>query len=160
MGDFNTVRDNKLDIVSGTLHSQRTINSFNEFSDLFNLHDIWREQNPNLKAYTWSKPNMTSARRLDYILTGANFTDSNYNLETYFQSVELTDHRSVILNISDQTTNKSNNIFKIDNRLLKDKNYVNIIKNVIRDTAMEYNDLNPELRWEIIKVEIKQKSEQ
>ena len=105
LGDFNTVRDNKLDIISGTLHAQRTIDAFNEFSELSYLHDIWREQNPNLKA---SKPNMTSARRLDYILTGSSFTNSNHNLETYFQSVELTDHRSVILNIGDQTNTRSN----------------------------------------------------
>ena len=80
LGDFNTVRDNKLDIISGTLHAQRTIDAFNEFSELSYLHDIWREQNPNLKA---SKPNMTSARRLDYILTGSSFTNSNHNLETF-----------------------------------------------------------------------------
>ena len=43
---------------------------------------------------------------------------------------------------------------------MKDEHYVKIIKQTIKDTAIEYHDLNPQLRWEIIKVEIKQKSEQ
>ena len=50
--------------------------------------------------------------------------------------------------------------FKIDNQLLKDKYFVNIIKKTIRDTAIEYHNFNPQLKWEIIKVEIRQKSEQ
>ena len=160
VGDFNTVRDNSLDIVSGTLHSQRTIDAFNEFIELFNCQDIWREQNLKIKTFTWSKPNMMSARRLDYILIGSNFLNSRFSLDTSFHSVVMTDHRAVVLNINEKKRTNGNNIFKLDNRLLKDEHYVKIIKQTIKDTAIEYHDLNPQLRWEIIKVEIKQKSEQ
>ena len=128
--------------------------------EIFNLQDIWREQNLKFKTFSWSKPNMTSARRLDYILTGSSFLSSSYTLDTSYQSVVLTDHRAVILSIKDRKNSKCNANFKLDNRLLKDQSYVNIIKKTIRDTAIEYSSLNPQLRWEIIKVEIKQKTEQ
>ena len=160
LGDFNTVRNNDLDIISGKPHSKRTIDAFNEFVSTFNLHDVWREQNPRLKDYTWSRPDLSTARRLDYILVGSNVYKSDHKLCTRIQTAVLTDHRAVILSIEKNTNKRGNNIFKIDNRLLRDKYYVGIIKNAINDTAREYDALNAQLKWEMIKVVIKQKTEQ
>lgn len=40
----------------------------NDFMSDNNLHDIWKEINPNVKNFTWYKPNGTCTSRLDYWL--------------------------------------------------------------------------------------------
>ena len=54
---------------------------------------------------------MTSARRLDYILTGLSFSNSRYALDANYQTVVHTDHRAIILNMNDSKINYSNNFF-------------------------------------------------
>ena len=160
LGDFNTVRDNSLDIISGTMHSKRTIAAFNDFIEWFDFNDIWREQNPKIKDYTWCRPDMTSARRLDYILTGLNLCLPEYRMNTHFHTIALTDHRAVVLSLNTEETARGNSIFKIDNRLLNDINYVNIIKKTISDTVDNNIDLDPQLKWEMVKIKIREISEQ
>ena len=93
MGDFNAVRDNELDIIEGGAHPLRVVDLFNTFIENMSLHDVWREQNLNVKSFTWSKGNTlrSAARRLDYILLGNQLTKLCFKPE--IQYIGLTDHR-------------------------------------------------------------------
>ena len=67
-GDFNTVLNNQLDIISGENHNVNIVNSFNNLvNDLF-VVDIWRHLHGNKKEFSWNKEKPFIARRLDYIL--------------------------------------------------------------------------------------------
>ena len=68
-GDFNTVRSNSLDIISGAPHDEGEINLFASFIDNLNLHDTWRKFYPKTKDFTWHRKSPFTARRLDYILS-------------------------------------------------------------------------------------------
>ena len=50
-GDFNSVLDNKLDIISGDNHPEVVVTRFNGFIDHCDLIDSWRMFNPEHKEY-------------------------------------------------------------------------------------------------------------
>lgn len=55
-----------------------------------NLHDIWREINPNSKSFSWYKQNGTCKSRLDYWL-GSNEILS-HTTKTLISKAPLSDH--------------------------------------------------------------------
>ena len=55
LGDFNMVRDNELDIISGEYHDVNMVNKFKSFSNELLLTDIWRHLNGRKKEYSWCK---------------------------------------------------------------------------------------------------------
>ena len=55
LGDFNTVMNNDMDIISGNKHSERVITKFNEVINFLGLADYFRLTNPFLKTFTWSR---------------------------------------------------------------------------------------------------------
>ena len=91
------------------------------------LHDVWRENNPNVKTYTWSKGKTVnnSARRLDYIFLGNMLT--KFSSEQNIQYIGFTDHRLVSTVITPICQKKGPGIFKINTSLFKDKHYVKLI---------------------------------
>ena len=78
-GDFNSVLNNQLDILTGLPHSLKETQSFNNFVKNFDLTDCFRKKNPTCNDYSWirfnhnsDKPNDCVARRLDFILCNKN----------------------------------------------------------------------------------------
>ena len=67
LDDFNCVVYNKIDIISGELHSTEVIKCFNNLLSNLNINDIWHINHPYDKDYTWSGNKPVIARRLDYI---------------------------------------------------------------------------------------------
>ena len=159
LGDFNTVSNNKLDIISGNGHPEITINRFNSFMAELDLIDIWREQHSNEKSHTWSRQfPLFIARRLDYILLAENLS---FNAEdSYIKSYGFSDHRAVGVNLNYQTFKHGPSIYKINIELLKDTEYVNLINSLLQKSEDKFKDLDAHLKWEMIKVEIRELSQQ
>ena len=156
MGDINIVKSNNLDIIAGSAHTKRSVSELNKFVDNYNLIDVWRTQNPNTKEYTWGKNNNQkstfTARRLDYIFTNQNIFPFCQDADIH--SLGFSDHRAVSLSFNFSAFQRGPNIFKLNTDLLKDIDFVNIIKreiNLIKDMT----ELNPHLKWEFIKIKIK-----
>ena len=154
-GDFNTVLNNKLDIISGENHDMRDINYFKTFIDKFDLHDIWRLHNPDVKDFTWSKKqnNLFLARRLDYILCN-DFSLSSINSIEH-NIICCSDHKAVV--VTTQTSNfiRGPGIWHFNNSLLHDQIYTTRINKTIDTYINETVTLNPTMRWELLKAEIK-----
>ena len=92
-GDFNiAVAD--LDIVLGLPHNKEIRNSLVNFLQRFNFTDCWRLLHPTEKAYTWSKSNPLSARRLDYVFAGESLCGAVHDSE--IQTIGFSDHRLVV----------------------------------------------------------------
>ena len=66
-GDMNCTLD-KMDIIAGEAHSEKSVNTFRHFVNNWVLVDTWRVNHPDEKSFTWKKSNPFVARRLDYIL--------------------------------------------------------------------------------------------
>ena len=101
MGDWNMVRSNKLDIVSGLPHPKKSIINFNNFLEELSLIDIWRSQNPETKNYTYSKFNNSNskfiARRLDFIFINQPLIAYCHKADIH--TIGFSDHRAVTLNL-------------------------------------------------------------
>ena len=103
-----------------------------------NLHlvDIWRELHPTERKFTWQKYNETKCARLDYFLISSSLTP-------YVQSAEMlpsfcSDHSGIVLKVDFQKFQRGRGFWKFNSSLLKDKNYVTIIKSTIKRVVAQY----------------------
>ena len=92
------------------------------------------------KQYTWRTNNRSKQARLDFFLISENFLIDTENvcLETGYR----TDHSMVILKFKGPTTRKTKSFWKFNNSLLKDKEYVKIVKQVIEQVKTQYRDIS------------------
>ena len=154
-GDFNTVLDNKLDIVSGEKHANSLVNAFNDLTHDCDIHDVWRVFNSDTKEYTWSRRtgDRFIARRLDYLFL--NREALNAAFETNIFSVPASDHRGIYVNLKISNNVRGPGYFKFNNQLLKYPAFARKINNLI-DSFLEQNqNLSPVDKWELMKLSMK-----
>ena len=157
LGDTNIVKSNNLDLISGLKHSTKSVSEFNNLVNNLKLVDVWRSQNINKKEYTWSKTNSIKstfiARRLDYIFVNNNLLPFCHNAN--IKSIGFSDHRAVTLTFNFSAFQRGPSSFKMNVNLLKDMDFINIVKRDIAEVKNLEMDLDPHIRWELIKIKIK-----
>ena len=158
MGDFNTVVDNDLDVISGNKHKENVIEMFKEFIYTFNLVDSWRVKNPTAQSFTWSRDNPLTARRLDYVLAQEQFVPFLYHSE--IKNIGFSDHRAVIIKLRFSNFKRGPSIFKMNVSLLSDVEFVELIKRKIQKVINDNHIMDPQLIWENIKIEIRETTQQ
>ena len=154
-GDFNTVHDNELDIIAGEIHPEAAVLKFKSFIENCDLVDAWRMFNPETKEYTWSKSSPFIARRLDYVLVSNSVFDNV--TEAVITSMSGTDHRGCSLRIKCCGVVRGPGSWHFNGSLLKDVTFVNLMNDLIGTYATEgdYSDYDEQMRWEILKLKIK-----
>ena len=152
-GDFNTVLNNNLDIISGEHHAANDISLFNSLINDYELHDIWRKFNPNVKDFTWSKNNPFIARRLDFIFCN-NFAYSKA-LNVDHLVITCSDHKAVTVTIQNSNFVRGPGIWRFNDSLLQDRNYIDIINALIEEFQSDQTINDPILKWDLLKAEIK-----
>ena len=152
LGDFNVVLNNDLDIISGLPHSKHTVDNFNSLINRMNLVDIWRVNNRNTRAFTWScnRPKFT-ARRLDYIFLSNSLT--HYYKDVKLKNFGFSDHKGVIIDLVFDTFKRGPPHYKFNKRLLNNIEFINKVRSEIE--KIETMDLNPHLKWEYAKIQIR-----
>ena len=159
-GDFNSVLDNELDIISGEKHSCRKVENFNNFIHSNDVYDAWRLNNTLDREFTWSRIINGSliARRLDYILTSDSVIDDT--LECQILSFPNSDHRGVFIKLKDFNINRGPGYWKLNNALLNEQDYLTLINNVIDVFTYEHERKGTckELTWELLKIQIKEET--
>ncbi len=155
-GDFNFYMSKSIDKVD----SMSTFNDKSEYQEevktmleSFNLVDSWRVIYPDVRRYTWHARGLAS--RLDYLfisehlLNVINAVDINPGL--------FSDHG--ILQASFEISSgqdKGRGIWKFNNTLLHDQEYVKEIKSLIETTYLNVDHLEDKiLKWEVIKMKIR-----
>ena len=148
-GDFNIIQNPDLDKYKGENEKPgKVARSLEELKSYFNLSDIWRVHNPNLRRYTWRRRNPLQQSRLDYWLVS----------ETLNNSVQLTDigiafksdHNAVhlALNVNNEAV-RGKGYWKLNNSLLNDEDYVMMIVNKIESMVDELNQIaDKRLAWD------------
>ena len=151
LGDFNTVLNNKLDIISGEPHADFIVNRFKCFINELLVKDIWRYLHGNKKEFTWSRNRPFIARRLDFIFTSDNLLP--FCKESEIKEIGFSDHKAVYLNIDFSTFERGASFYKFNVSLLHDQKLVDeIVKEIDRIKNL---DMDPHLKWEYIKATIK-----
>ena len=138
-GDWNTILNPSVDARNYLSYSSRPRNRkiLNETMENLDLVDIYRVVFPNKKAYTWRKFNTIKQSRLDYfIISNSLVTEVNFvDILTGYRS----DHSLVCLYLNTEHKNDNKKSYwKFNNSLLKDKTYVDSIKNVIFNVIKQY----------------------
>lgn len=150
-GDFNTVLDIHLDKKNGKLDTHKACRSkINGLMEKLALVDIWRHKHPDLKQYTWhssQKPPIFC--RLDYFLLSDNLL--NITVRSEHISSYKSDHSIVSLELDFVNIERGPGYFKLNNSLILDPEYQQIIRASIIDIAALNNKANPNTLWELIK---------
>ena len=99
------------------------------------LTDVWRENNPQCKRYTWRKPNPFKQARLDFILLSD-------HLMWHFDDTDIlpgyrSDHSIVMLKLKFGKDIKHNTFWKFNRSLLRDKEYLDQKKSITLKRALK-----------------------
>ena len=137
VGDWNVAMDPNIDCDNYIhINNPKAREEIEKMTRDLGLADIWREDNPECRRYTWRKKNPLKQSRLDYFLL------SDY-LFWYFESTDIlpgyrSDHSMVTLTLSFGEKINVKTFWKFNSSLLKDIKYVEEINAEIKIVLKEY----------------------
>ena len=152
LGDFNLVKDNDLDIVSGLPHLVKTVQIFNNVIKNLDLIDIWRKTHGRKKDFSWSCNTPFTARRLDYIFTSLNLLPFCINCELI--NIGFSDHKAVLVSMDFSKFKRGPGTYKFNTKLLHNNQFVSEVKQEI--LKINQMNLTPHEKWEYVKIQIKE----
>ena len=155
-GDFNMVEDPENDRVPPRQdkHYTHGMEKLNILKEQHKLYDKWRIQNPSKKCYTWKsrKTNENMKSRIGRIYISQKITLINQEIKEYVYS----DHRLLMMKIQIPTKHKKGpGYWKLNTEVLHDQQYVQHIKDIIRENTTEEAST---AWWERFKLTIKYES--
>ncbi len=139
-GDWNVVQNFEKDTYKySKLNNPKAQEKISEMENALGIVDIWRARNMDEKKYTWRGPN-SKMSRLDYFLVSEDIAD--LTCKTDIKPGYKSDHSLITLELSLINQPKGRGTWKFNNSLLRDKDYVNIVKQTIRETTEQYSLAN------------------
>ena len=136
-GDFNIVIDPTKDSYNYKhINNPQSRNCLKETMDSLSLKDAFRYFNKDARCYTWHKKNPIKRARLDYFIVSENLTDhiDKCNIKPGYRS----DHSFIELIITLCKFERGRGLWKLNCSLLKDKEYLININNVIDREKLRY----------------------
>ena len=138
-GDWNLVLNQSLDthnyIRENNTNARREVHRQME---KYGLIDPWREMHPDSKRFTWHQKgsNPHKFARLDFFLISRTLFPfvTHTNIKAGIQS----DHSIIGIKIDFSKFIRGRGFWKLNNSLLKEPSYVELVKNVIIDTTFLY----------------------
>ena len=136
-GDWNIALDPKLDSNHpSNIYKVKSRQVLSSFMNSNNVIDIFRILHGSARKYTWKRFNGTQRSRIDYFLISDNLTqivqDSDIRLGY------LSDHSIIRLCLKTDKTKRHRPFWKFNNSLLRDIDFVKIIKQVIKEVKNQY----------------------
>jgi len=154
-GDFNFVWNVSMDKLGGRPRThENSKNLLIEWCNNMDIIDIWRVKHPDLREYTWkSRFPPYIYERLDYFITSASICNKTPNcvIKPGFKS----DHRPVILDILFSDCARGPGFWKLNNTLLSDNKYAELITKTIKDAIKDNKGCNPNLLLDTVKCRIR-----
>lgn len=137
-GDFNLILDKDLDSMNyKNLNNPKARTEVLKLIDTFNLKDVFREQCPFLKRYTWRKKNPIKQARLDFFLISESLQTMSPCIK--HENSYRSDHSPVLFQCKLNEFIKGKGFWKFNNSLLTDKDYINIIKKLLNNIICQYS---------------------
>jgi exonuclease III len=154
-GDMNCI-DWPTDRAS--LATDKSSETYRNMKKTLNITDTWKLMHPDANDFTYIDPsfrNMNS--RIDVICVSEELVDKVENSE--HKLTPCPDHKAVVVSIRCTERKRGPGYWKLNTSILREENYVNIIRGVISDTISEYNnmtDIDKSMIWELIKIRVKE----
>ena len=136
-GDFNFVMDPQKDCYGYSTRSN--ICAQRKFSDVctkHNLVDVWRFKNQNKQQFTWHTSDFSKGSRLDMFFVSEHLT--NVCSELKIVPGYKTDHNIISMNFQVSISQRGSGLWKFNESLLNDDDYINKVHEVINKTVTEY----------------------
>ena len=136
-GDFNFVMNANVDSFNyAREYNTNAKRIFVNFINDNDLVDIWRVRNPNKLEYTWSRNNPLKCGRLDMLFINDDLTSSVRDIT--IKPGYRTDHSLVVMKIQVMEAEKGPGIWKFNESVLQDVEYINTVKSTLRDIVYQY----------------------
>ena len=156
-GDFNcalTEKDKKGE--NPVSKKASVIKEINQLCYTYNLTDVWRSLNPDLKSFTWRNKSFKIQCGLDYFLVSQDLC----RLATSCKIVHAaeTDHSEIPIHFKNESANqrKGPGFWKFNNSLLKDEKCINKLRNNLDRYKDNYKDVEDRgLQLNLLKMEIR-----
>ena len=139
-GDFNLVLYPHIDYCNYIqINNPRARDKLLEIIDERSLIDPFRELFPDLKRYTWRKKTPFKQARLDFYLFTENMLTNltGCKIEPSYRS----DHSMVVIELTFNPFIRGKGLWKFNNSLLYDQEYIKIVKEKITDVKKQYSAL-------------------
>ena len=159
IGDFNLVMEVEKDRKNTYHNNNNARDEVENLIDEFSLRDVWRVQNEDVFEYSWFKRGcIQKASRIDFALVSGGL-DQKTKMAQYLPGI-MTDHRALYICIELTTNERGVGYWKLNNRLLQNKDYVGMMNLEIERTLHASVNKQPNEIWEILKVRIKKRSQE
>ena len=136
-GDFNLVLDPKIDCQNyAHINNPKARSVLLDTMNQMKLIDAFRTVHPTLRRYSWRKRNPVKQSRLDYFLISGPMIDiiSKCDILSGYRS----DHSILELKIVFHRFERGRGVWKMNNSLLKDQSYLDIINKAIEYEKLKY----------------------
>ena len=136
-GDYNFVVNPEIDSFNysreNNTNAKRTFLSSCSKHDLV---DVWRLKNPDKKEYTWIKPTPLKGGRLDMFFISEHLLQrcSDVEIKPGYKS----DHNMVTITVRSDTRHRGPGLWKFNESLLRDDDYVSTVNQCIQRTIEQY----------------------
>ena len=152
IGDYNLVMDPSIDRIGGKRYSPKAFEIIKCFIEEYELVDIWRVQNPDIKRYSWTRKKTHSNEilgcRIDFALMSPGMANNTVNSD--YNCGYRTDHSMVVVEIQVNKNPRGPGYWKFNNLLLHDLRFVEKSNQIIAD-AQKYQDSKPDVIWQCCK---------
>ena len=169
-GDWNVVLNYHNDTINYLKENNPNAQkSVLELIDTFELDDVYRDQEPAGRSYTWSAYSNLKQARLDYFLVSTDLAGLVESIQTC--AGYRMDHSLVVMNMIFTHQERDRGFWKFNNSLLSDPAYVKLVKDCINETVGEYKingdiehpesltfSINDQLLFETFKLQIRGKT--
>jgi len=154
-GDYNCVLNANLDKKGGNVKvKESVVKKINEIIDTFELVDIWRRLNPEVRRYTWRQNNPLIQCRLDYFLISDALIE-NVDKVDIFPGMR-TDHSAILINLRLQKEyQRGPGHWKFNNSYLDDDDYVSQLNNELKLWLQDNSIVDDQVKWEWMKFKVR-----
>ena len=136
-GDYNLVQDFNIDTFNYVnINNPRAREKLLEIKEVHSLIDPYRELYPESKRFTWRKKTPLKQARLDFFLISDNLFQGMCDVQ--IDNSYRSDHSPVIINFQINSFIKGRGLWKFNNSLLYDKDYVTLVKETMDRVKKQY----------------------
>ena len=100
------------------------------------MSDIWRKQNPDRKRFTWRTERPCKRSRLDYFLVSEDILA--LNPQSQIHNAYKSNHNIITLSIQKSTQERGKGLWKMNNALLENSDFVKMVKTEIELITSTY----------------------
>jgi len=155
-GDFNCSLNPQMDKKGGIMTTrQNIVDRIEDIQTVFNLLDIWRVKNPNLKSFTWSQKSPFIFCKLDYWLLSDALFDMVKDVDIV-PSIK-TDHSDITLSLGDlENVGRGPGFWKMNQSLLRDNSFVEKMQeklDIWKEEGNEFSDKR--VAWDWVKYNVR-----